>query len=141
MVNATYTTIERIWQRHIGGEAVDIESEIRILFAQRELKMRQDDGQLKQINISIPTSLEDAFVVGLRYVKRNGACTEDLFLCPKNLAAGITRLEIEPFYKGRLEFILPEYNGTHHQQVIFTQPVAKDGHITSVNTITFLKDN
>lgn len=141
MVNATYTTIKRIWQRHVGGEVVNFDSEIRQLLVQHGITMRQDDGQLKQINISIPTSIEDAFVIGLRYLKRNGKCTEDLFLCPKNLVAGITRLQIEPYYKGRLEFILPEYRGTHTQQVTFIHPAVRSSTVTPVNTIGFLKDN
>ncbi len=138
-MSAAYSALERIWQRHVSGAVVDIETKIEHLLAQRGIKMRQDDGVLMQINLSIPTSIEDAFVVGLRYMKRDGKCTEDLFLCRKNLCTEITQLEIEPYYKGRLEFILPEYHGTHRQQVVFTQPAAPDTAITQVNTISFLK--
>lgn len=119
---------------------MDIKSEISHLLGQHGIKLRQRDGELKQINVSIPNSIEDAFVIGLRYLKTEGTCTEDHFLCQKELVPGITPLEIEPHYKRRLEFRLPEYRGTHKQQVDFTQPATTDKIITSVNTITFLTD-
>ncbi len=138
-MNETYSALEDIWKRHLSGEVVDIEREVLGLLSRQDIKIRQDDGDVKQINLSIPTSTEHAFVIGLRYIKRDGTYTEDHFLCQKDVEPSTTRLEIEPHYKRRLEFRLPEYRGTHKQQVVFTSTAVKDSNITQVNTISYLK--
>ncbi len=138
-MSETFSALENIWKRFHGGEFVDIECDILGLLSRQGIKIRQLDGQLKQINLSKPTTTENAFVIGLRYVKADGTCTEDHFLCLKNIEPSATRLEIKPHYKRRLEFRLPEYRCTHKQQVDFTQPAVKDSTTTHVNTISYLR--
>ena len=139
-MNEAYSAIERIWNRHVSGNGLDIKREILGLLLQQGIKTRQNDGKPKQINISNPTSIQDAFVVGLRYIKNDGTQSEDHFLCRKGVAPNTTRLEIEPHYKRRLEIELPEYRGTHKQQVVFATTNINNSYITQVNTITFPKE-
>jgi len=92
------------------------------------------DGELKQLTVSKPTSVENAFVIGLRYIKRDGTQTEDHFPFQEG------RL-VERHYKGTLEQKWPEYGGTHKQQVLFTLVADAPTPLTSVNTITMVIDN
>ncbi len=80
-------------------------------------------------------------MIGLRYIKKDGSCTEDHFLCRKDHESTLERLEVEPHYKKRLEYRLPEYKGAHKEQIDFSQPFVKSGLITQVNTITYTKDS
>lgn len=137
-MNDAYLLLESIWKRRLGGEVVDIEREVLGLLSRQGIKIRQDDGELKQINLSIPTSTENAFVIGLRYIKRDGTYTEDHFLCQKDIEPSTKRLEIEPHYRGRLEFKLPEYRDTHKQQVALTETGIEGGNITQINTISLI---
>jgi hypothetical protein len=88
------------------GTIIPYGNAIKDLLLKHEIKLRNKDGKLNQINISIPKSKKKAIVVGLRYIKNDGSKTEDLFLFEegKDIVAG---------YKGRLEKILPEYKGSH----------------------------
>ena len=70
--------------------------EVVNLLARYKIILRQKDGVLHQVNISIPTSVSNAIVVGLRYIKNDGSKTEDLFLFQSNQP-------IITGYKGRLE--------------------------------------
>ena len=132
-MNSTYVAIENIWTRSQCGETVDSESEVLTLLLQQGIRPRQDDGELRQVNISMPSSAEHAFVIGLRYIKRDGSCTEDHFLCRRD------GVGIEPHYRCRLEATLPEYRGTHKEQVDFTESPSSDSFVTQANTITFTK--
>lgn len=129
--------LQDLWTRYLRGEQANIERDILDLLFRHGIKIRQHDGDLKQIIVSIPTSIGNAFVIGLRYVKADGTCTEDHFLCQENAEKNGVPIGIEPQYKGRLEFRLPEYRGTHKQQVDFGRPVAHHGPVTQVNTITY----
>lgn len=140
-MNEAYSTLERLWNRHLISEAVDIEDEVLRLLSRQNTKIRQDDGKLKQINLSIPISIKNAYVIGLRYIKKDGTHTEDHYLCQRDAEPSTKSLELEPHTDRRLEYLLPEYRGTHKQQVAFTGIVAKDGNITQVNTISYLKGN
>ena len=140
-MNKAYSIIEHIWNCRLNGSSLDFEKEILGLLLQQGIKIRQDDGELKQINISMPTSIQYAFVIGLRYIKKDGTQTEDHFLCRRDIGPDAMRLEIEPHYKKRLEFRLPEYRGTHKQQVSFATRNADIGYATHVNTISFYKTN
>jgi hypothetical protein len=133
-----YLSLQDIWARHLRGER-NIERDILDLLSRHGIKIRQNDGALKQITVSIPTSVDNAFVIGLRYIKADGTRTEDLFLCQDNAYKNGVPVEIEPHYKGRLEFRLPEYRGTHKEQVDFGQAVAQFDGVTQVNTITHVK--
>jgi len=121
-MNQIYSTLEYIWKRAHCGESVDIESDIIGLLSRQNIKIRQIDGDLTQINISIPITIKNAFVIGLRYIKKDGTCTEDHFLCEKYVVSSTMQLEIEPHYKARLEFRLHEYHGTHNSKsILFNQ--------------------
>ncbi len=134
-----YRMLQDIWTRCLRGEQTNIERDILDLLLRHRIKIRQHDGDLKQITVSIPTSIDNAFVIGLRYIKADGTCTEDHFLCQQDVEMNGVPIGIEPQYKGRLEFRLPEYRGTHKQQVDFRRPVAQTRAVTQVNTITYVK--
>jgi hypothetical protein len=133
-MNDTYLIVENIYSRHRAGVAVDFEREILELLLREGIKQRQDDGALKQINISKPTSIQDGYVVGLRYIKNDGTQTEDHFLFRKDQV-------IVCCYRRDLENVLSEYRGTHKMQVQFYPPATVDVRPTQVNTVTFTKGN
>ena len=89
--------------------------------------------------LSKPTTIGNAFVIGLRYMKRDGTYTEDHFSCLKDREASLGTLEIQPHYRGQIEFNLPEYRGTHKHQTDLSQPLIVYRAPTEVNTITFFK--
>jgi len=93
----------------IGGTGW-AENTIRLL-EKCGIKQRGKDGKLVQINISHPTTIDNAMVVGYRYIKNNGTFTEDTFLFKKD------NPKPEKFYKGKLEEYLKEYIGTHKKQL------------------------
>lgn len=70
------------------------------------IKLRQKDGKLHEATFSVPKSRKAALFLGIRYRKRDGSFSEDLFLFEKGKP-------IKTGYKGKLERILPEYGGTH----------------------------
>jgi len=110
--------------------------EVVTLLSEQDIKLRQDDGDLVQINISIPTSLNDSFVIGLRYLKRDRALTEDHFLIKEEIEPDEKKIQV--FYKGKLELQVLEYEGTHKQQVDFSQIVSGNNvaYHTPINTIS-----
>lgn len=91
-------------------------------------KLRTDDGELYQVNISNPE--QSILVVGLRYKKKDGSLTEDIFefnaLCPN---------EISKYYKDKYERKRTEYKDTHKQQNVSLSPY------TSVNTCSLHMGN
>lgn len=129
-----YMTIESIWNRYFSGFAIDVSKEVLDLLLQEDIRIRQKDGTLKQINISRPTSMPSSFVVGLRYMKKDGTPTEDHFLCRNGCP-------IERHYGKQLEMVLPEYKGTHKQRVDLSVPSTTGMPITYVNTISFQRSN
>jgi len=56
--------------------------------------------------VVVPKSMKDALVLGIRYQKKGGTFSEDLFLFRKGKP-------IQKGYRGELEKIVPEYKGTH----------------------------
>lgn len=70
------------------------------------VKLRNKDGQLHEATFSVPKSVSEALVLGIRYQKKGGTFSEDLFLFQKGKP-------IQRGYKGELEKIVPEYKGTH----------------------------
>lgn len=92
-----------------GHTTPDFHNQIINLLANHGIRVRQDDGSSPVVTISHPTSLKGSIVVGLRYTKRNGTKTEDLFLFQPGQS-------IQPYYKGRLEKVLSEYKGSHKLQ-------------------------
>lgn len=137
-MNHTYSTLEGIWNRYLAGEPQVLEIEVPSLLSMpmHDIKMRKDDGELRQVTISKPTTVENAFVVGLRYIKTDGTYTEDHFVCRKNQASSLVPVEIERYYKGQLERKFQEYKGAHKEQIDPERLAAYDSLITQVNTIS-----
>src|SRR5882724_9521740 len=107
-----FTKLEGIWCRYIEGDRKNMGEEILNLLKDQGIRIRQDDGELRQLTLSKPTSVDTGFVIGLRYDKREGTQTEDLFPVEKGRP-------IEGYYKGSLQRQLPEYQGTHKQPVVY----------------------
>lgn len=129
-----FAELEGIWTRCIEGGRENLEKEILDLLKDQGIRIRQDDGELRQLTLSKPTSVNSGFVVGLRYVKRDGTQTEDLFRVEKESP-------IKGYYKGSLQKQWPEYQGTHKQQIVFTMIANEPEPTTAVNTISLVKRN
>jgi len=86
-------------------------------------KCRSDD-ELLWTNLSMPMSIGETIIIGLRYKKKiDGTLTEDIFeLNNKNPD------KLSPHYKGQYQLLCPEYKGTHKLQNV------EDRSFTSVNT-------
>ncbi len=138
-MNYSYCALQSIWNRQPDLKFETLEPEIRAHLSHQGIRMRQDDGELRQITLSKPTTNGNSLVIGLRYMKRDGMYTEDHFSCRRDWEASSGTLEIERHYKGQLEFQLPEYRGTHKHQIDLSQPLIVYGAPTEVNTITFFK--
>ncbi|MCU7918582.1 MAG: hypothetical protein KZQ95_09520 [Candidatus Thiodiazotropha sp. (ex Epidulcina cf. delphinae)] len=125
------TKYERINELHRNvnesGRA-ELLQEIPGLLDSWGIKLRADDGQLIQINITKPEN--GLLVVGLRYLKKDETFTEDLFEFRSTKPSDISR-----HYKGKYERERIEYRGTHKQQNISSLP------FTSVNTCSFYTSN
>ena len=85
-----------IWQRAIDDNRKNMGQEVLDLLQDQRIRIRQDDGQLRQSTLSKPTSVNSGFVIGLRYDKRDRTQTEDLFRVE-------TGHPIQPYYKGSLQ--------------------------------------
>lgn len=133
-MNGAFGELERIWNQCVAGGQKNMETEVLALLQTQGIRLRQDDGELRQITLSKPISLASAFVIGLRYIKRDGTQTEDLFLIEKGCP-------ITGYYKGSLEKRLPEYKGTHKDTVTFTLVAGEPPPTTSVNTISMVRGN
>lgn len=97
---------DRVYETLAQDQQIDFTTDVTNLLGRYGINLRQRDDILHQVNISIPTSVNNAVVVGLRYIKKDGSKTEDLFLFQQNQS-------IIKGYKGRLEKIIKEYSGTH----------------------------
>lgn len=100
-----YSELEAMWTRHVTGDRSHTERDLFALLESQGIRLWQDDGELRQLTVSRPTSVASAFVIGLRYDKRDGTQTEDLFSIEKGRS-------IERHYRGALERKWPEYRGT-----------------------------
>lgn len=76
------------------------------LLARHGVRLRQKDGVLHEVTFSVPKSVQNGLVLGLRYRKRDGSFSEDPFLFQEGRG-------IKTGYRGSLEGMLPEYSGTH----------------------------
>jgi len=137
-MNNTHSTLEGVWNRYFAGERQTLASSTLCLLSALGIKIRTDDGELKQVTISKPTTIENAFVVGLRYLKNDATYTEDHFVCRKNRAPVLE--PIERYYKGKLERKFKEYKDTHKEQIDPARLALYDGNITQVNTISYFID-
>lgn len=127
-----YSDLEVIWKRHLAGDRANTGKNILALLDNQGISIRQDDGELKQLTVSKPTSVTSAFAIGLRYDKRNETQTEDLFSVERGRP-------VERHYRATLESKWPEYRGTHKQRVTYALVEYLQTPVTSVNTISVVK--
>jgi hypothetical protein len=106
-----FDELKRITDEVYSGKREYWAKDVLLLLGNNDIKLRQDDGKLCQVNFSIPISQKDSFVLGLRYVKRDNTFTEDHFLFEKNQP-------IKYFSGLKLEKLLTEYKGTHKKQLV-----------------------
>ena len=139
-MNSVYRELERIWQNCLLRGVEDLRDVIHVLGC-HGISLRKMDGTLKQVNLSLPNTRDDAYVIGLRYIKNDGTCTEDHFLCEREAPEGLKKYEITHYPKRKLEYMLPEYTGTHKQQVDFNQVKSSGFNIgastTDVRTLSY----
>ena len=126
-----YAELHEIWKGHNDADPSKTVKSALAFLHRHNILPRQDDGRLRQVTLSKPISVKDTLVIGLRYEKRDGTQTEDHFAVK---AEGIERR-----YRGKLEAELPEYKGTHKQQIISSHFSDFLPGATSVNTITITK--
>jgi hypothetical protein len=126
-----YSEMDDIWARALVDRSA-LEADVVALLRSLGIRLRQDDGERRQVTVSKPTSVASAYVAAVRYEKQDGTQAEDQFTVEPGGPIG-------RYYKGRLERRLPEYRGTHKEKVLFTL-VQDDGQAlpTSVNTITVI---
>jgi hypothetical protein len=125
----SYLELQTIWAGFFEGDRSNTSDKCLKVLNTLEILTRQKDGELKQLTLSKPTSVEKALAMGLRYRKENGTCAEDVFVFQEGRP-------VERFYRGKLEREMPEYKGTHHRQIMSTLLDDAPLPITSVNTIT-----
>lgn len=118
-MNQSYLRIEAMRAKCDPDKLDNFSVEIIKILADNGINLRKDDGKLIQINISISIDNGGIFIIGLRYIKNDRMQTEDHFLCKKEVDH--EEKEITPYYKGKLEKLLPEYKDTHKQQIEFGQ--------------------
>ena len=112
-MNKAYAKLQRIWDTCSATETSGLVDIISVL-AEDGKSLRQRDGDIFQITLSIPTSIEQAFVIGLRYRKKDLSFTEDHFLCHSE-REGTSNENISYHFKRTLEHQLAEYKGTHKE--------------------------
>ncbi|MBF8250180.1 MAG: hypothetical protein HW400_781 [Candidatus Levybacteria bacterium] len=111
MLETSYQELKAITDAVYAGIKNKWAKEVIDLLKKYNIKIRQKDGKLHSVNISIPKSRDKCILVGLRYVKNDKTLTEDHFLFEENK-------RILAFYKGRLEKVLLEYKNSHKQQEV-----------------------
>jgi hypothetical protein len=126
--------LQNIRNKYYKGDIDRARRDIFKLLLDLDIKIRNKDGAIAEINISIPTSNMDVLIIGLRYIKNNETITEDHFECYNDPEIG--KLIIIKHYRGELELKYPEYKGTHKYQADFKVKDPDNPVWTSVNTIT-----
>lgn len=111
MVDTSYLDLKAITDAVYSRSKGKWAKEVVDILQKNNIKLRQKDGKLHSVNISIPNSESNCILVGTRYIKINNTFTEDHFLFEENKP-------IVAFYKGKLEKVLVEYKGTHKQQIV-----------------------
>jgi hypothetical protein len=134
-MNNTYSSLEEIWNRYLAGERQNLMSASLNLLSAHGIQMRTNDGELKQITISKPTSVKNTFVLGLRYLKKDASYSEDHFVCQKDQPSALE--PIERYYQGKLERKYQEYKGTHKQPSDPALAALLNSNTTEVNTISY----
>lgn len=136
-LNTRFDVLLAWWDRDLSVDFGVVEGQVRHILGEHGIRLRQRDGELVQINFSLPQSQDSGLVLGLRYRKGDGSLTEDHFLCTQT-EEGLT---IDSYYRGDLERALREYLGTHKEQPNLTTalPSSADGFMTDPRTISFTK--
>jgi len=111
MIDKSYSNLKAITDSVYAGIRDKWAKDVIDILQNYNIKLRQKDGKLYSVNISIPKSKKNCILVGLRYLKSDKSYTEDHFLFEKDKP-------IVAFYKGKLEKVFVEYKGTHKQQII-----------------------
>jgi hypothetical protein len=123
-----YNKVTAIYERAIAGD-VEALGDIVGVLGNVGITLRQDDGRLRQVNLSTPIVERDVIVAGLRYEKRDGSHSEDHFVFGATFPS-----EVHRFYGKRLADVFSEYKGTHKQRADFDS-VPSYG-LTLPNTVT-----
>lgn len=126
-----YSELQDIWNSHDISATYKTESRVFWLLNSAGIHIRRDDGKLRQMTLSKPTSVIDTLAIGLRYDKRDGTPTEDLFAVKRGDS-------IQSHYRGDIQRQWLEYRGTHKQYLPYDVLPDFDIGMTSCNTITFL---
>lgn len=106
----SYPELKSITDAIYSGKRIKFAKNVVEILSKHGIRLRQKDGKLHSVNISIPKSKTNTILVGLRYIKKDRTYTEDHFLFEQGRS-------ITPFYKGKVEKTLLEYKGTHKQQL------------------------
>jgi len=129
-VTSAYTNLLNILAGYVGQFDIDPGPAVLELLAVHGIRPRDKDGHLLRITVSRPTSNQRAFALGLRYKKKDGPLTEDLFQVDPD--TGVTRNN-----NGCIERMWPEYSDTHKSQALSPLPTEPPVTITAVDTFTF----
>lgn len=109
MPNDSYFELKDYTDSVYAGKNVFSGESVLNILLKYGIHIRNKDGILHRVNVSIPKSKRNNIVVGLRYRKNNGTHTEDHFLFEEEKP-------IQKYYKGKIEKVLFEYEGTHKAQ-------------------------
>ncbi|MCU7805479.1 MAG: hypothetical protein KZQ92_14565 [Candidatus Thiodiazotropha sp. (ex Lucinoma borealis)] len=136
-MNSAYMKLLEVWNNCPAKGSVAL-LDIFLLLNEYGIKLRQNDDSLKQVTLSVPTTIENSFVLGMRYMKNDGTFTEDHFLCESE-GVGLEKKEISHHPKRKLEHKLPEYRGTH-KETPNIGALRKPDFVTDVNTYSYYGD-
>ena len=110
-MNTKYEQIKNIHKTAIESHDANELRKIPSLLNEWKFKCREDDGELLWTNLSMPESIGETIIVGLRYRKRDTTFTEDIFeISAKNPN------EVKAYYTGKYQKHCPEYKHTHKLQ-------------------------
>lgn len=110
-MNTSYRDLKTITDAVYVGSKASWTKDVLNILQKNSIKLRQKDGKLRSVNISIPKSKNNCILVGIRYIKDDKTFTEDHFLFEQDKS-------IVASYKGKIEKVLFEYKGAHKQQVV-----------------------
>ena len=108
----SYDKLKSITDEYYAGQRTEWANDAIALLNEYGIKLRQKNGTPEIGTVSIPKSLANAIVIGIRYKKRDMSYTEDTFLFEKEKP-------IKSLYRDNIEKLLPEYTGTHKKQSDF----------------------
>ena len=110
IIETSYEEIKAITDGIYGG-TLEPQAHLFIeVLNKHGIQLRDKDGKFLELTYSIPTSVANSILIGIRYVKDDGTHTEDHFLFEQNKS-------IRSFYKNQIEKVLPEYTGMHKRQI------------------------